>query len=562
MIVKKEHNLMKESKETIAKRIVRLLTDRGVQIVFGIPGEENIHLIEAIHENEKLRFILTRHEQGASFMAEVYGRLTRRPGVAVATLGPGAINLLLGTADAYTTQTPMLIISAQGGLDRIYKKSHQIIDLEAMFAPVTRFSHTLVNAQRVDEIFAEAFDAATGLRPGPAYLAVPQDIELEAAPEFMSIAPLPKPSLSPNPAAIKQAAERIQAARYPIALAGMGIINNNAHKQLTEFIRQTHIPVAVTFMGKGAVSDEMPESLGVVGFMAHDYQNFAFEQSDLILAFGYHFSEFDPVKINPGGNKQIIAFDSQEVSSDSHFRPVMQIVADLADSLSSLKDALPASYRAAESMGKIRALVENERSYGLSQDSSPLKPQSIVMTIREHVDSDTIVLVDTGALKMWMARLYPVYKPNTLLIDNGLSTMSWTLPGAIGAQLSAPGQNVLAVMGDGSFMMNSQELETARRCNVPINVLVWVDNAYGLIKWKMQMAFGHYSEVDFGNPDFIKYAESFGAKAVWAGNKRSLGAAISGALADKKNAHVIFAPVDYSENMKLIEKLGVTTVSL
>lgn len=544
-----------------AHQIVKTLEERQVRYVFGIPGEENIHLVDAIHESDTLQFILVRHEQGASFMAEVYGRLTGQPGIATATLGPGAINLLLGVADAQTNSVPLIAITAQGGLDRIYKESHQVIDLQAMFRPITKWSTHIFEAKTTTEIITKAYDQALNGRPGPVYVGVPQDIEEEETGDQLTTVAMPPVTTAPDPHLIEQAVQRIRQARHPIVLAGMGVVREQASAALTRLITATKLNVATTFMGKGVVDERLPESLGVVGFMAHDYENFAFEQADLIIAIGYELAEFDPKRINPKATTPILHFNTFSEDTDLHYPVALNIVASLNPSLTALTAALT-DYTAPKITAKIQTLLQDERATGDQEGAAPLTPQQIISATREAVPDNGIVLVDTGALKMWMARLYPAYAPNTCLIDNGLSTMSWTLPGALGAKLARPQQPILAVMGDGSFMMNSQELETAARYHLPLTILMWVDDAYGLIKWKMDMEMGHHSEVDFDNPDFATYMSSFGGHSHLVTSRQDLITTLQAALSADTGLTLIICPVDYRENMKLIHKLGQLTISL
>ncbi|EHS2117886.1 acetolactate synthase large subunit [Enterococcus faecalis] len=544
----------------VANAVVKILEDRGIKYVFGIPGEENIPFVDAINRSKKIEFILVRHEQGASFMASVYGRLTGQPGVCTATLGPGAINLLLGVADSMTNSSPLIAITAQGGLDRIYKESHQVIDLKAMFKPVTKFSEILYTANSTNETINEAFFESISGRPGPTYVAIPQDVEkhpVTTSLEYQTKLSVPADARAED---ILIASELIKNAKYPIVLAGMGIIRENATEKFRELITHTHLPVATTFMAKGVIDDRSDCSLGVVGFMAHDYENFAFDKADVIVAIGYEFSEFKAQKINPNKDKLIININTFDNCVDEYYPTTVSMNCNIAQAVNALDDALN-GYKNTNNLGEIKDYIQNELKVGQEETLAPLSPQQMVTAIREASDKDTIVLCDTGALKMWMARLYPTYEPNTCMIDNGLSTMSWTLPGAIGAKLACPGKHILATMGDGSFMMNSQEIETAIRYKIPMTILVWVDKAYGLIKWKMNMELGHHSEVDFDNPDFVKYAESFGANAHLINSRDHLVETLSHCL-DQEAVNMVICPVDYAANDELIDLLGHLTISL
>lgn len=552
-----------ENKSTVAEFIVECLENEGVEYVFGIPGEENIGLVRALAASEKIRFILVRHEQGASFMADMYGRLTGKAGVCIATLGPGAINLLLGTADAQTDSSPLVAISAQVGLNRIYKESHQIVDLLAMFKPVTKWADMILTPAAVPEMLRQAFAVAQAERPGATYLAVPQDIEGAPAPAGLKpLRVVTGTKSEPSATAVRQAAALLREARGLVMMAGHGVARSGAAAALTHFAQRYRIPVATTFMGKGVISDEDPLALGVIGFMQHDYENFAFDQADVILSVGYELQEFDPVRINPTGDKIIIHINTFAADVDAHFDAQVALIADIKLALQALERELgETSLRTLAGAAEIRGLLQDEIQAARQDNSFPLKPQRIVADIRAALGAQDIVLADTGAIKMWMARLYPAYRPFGCVVSNGLSTMSFALPGALGAHLACPEHNVLAVMGDGSFLMNSQEIETAVRENIPLKILVWVDGSYGLIKWKMDIELGNHDSVDFTNPDFVRYAESFGAQGYYVQAAHDLLPILEQAM-QEPGVSVIACPVDYSENMKLIEKLGELTVAL
>jgi acetolactate synthase-1/2/3 large subunit len=541
------------SGQTVADLIVRCLENEGVEFCFGIPGEENIHLVDALSRSS-IRFILVRHEQAGSFMADIYGRLTGKAGVCIATLGPGAINLLLGTADAQTNSVPLVAISAQGGLNRIYKESHQVIDLVAMFKPVTKWSDMILTPGSVPEMVRRAFKLAQTERPGAVYLAVPEDIEPMPAPLEARPLPINVPhDDAPSASQIARAVEVLAAAKNPIVLAGHGAARDNAQDALIRFSEALQIPVATTFHGKGVFPDDHPLALGAMGFMRHDYVNFGFDQADVIVAVGYDIQEFPPAKMNPGADKKILHIQRSPAEVDDHYNVAVGIQAGIPAALDALAAGVSSKTKFHPGAPRIRALLQNELASGGS--SFPVKPQRLVADIRAAMDRNDIVLADTGAIKMWMARLYPTYKPNTCMVSNGLATMAFSLPGAIGAKLACPDRKVLAVMGDGSFLMNSQEIETALREKIPLVVLVWVDEKYGLIKWKMDLELGRSTSISFTNPDFVKYAESFGAKGYLIKAADELLPTLKTALADN-SVSVIACPVDYSENMKLTDHLG------
>ncbi|MBO0693949.1 MAG: acetolactate synthase large subunit [Acidimicrobiaceae bacterium] len=541
---------------TVAELIVECLEAEGVTHVFGIPGEENIHLVEALSRSS-IRYVLVRHEQAASFMAETYGRLTGRAGVCSATLGPGAINLLLGVADATTNSTPLVALSAQVAMSRSFKESHQRVDLVPMFAPVTKWSALVSTPGAAPEMIRKAFKLAQTERPGAVYLAVPEDVDKESAPADARPLPLniPRPD-EPSTEQVARAVAILDEATNPIVLAGHGATRAGAGPALRRFAEHLGTPVATTFHGKGVFPDDHPLALGAVGFMRHDYVNFGFDQADVVVTVGYELQEFDPVRINPGGDKHIIHVHRFPAEVDRHYNVSVGLQGDIGSTLDALAGAVnrPADGAAMEHLA-IRRLLHEELEEGRADDRFPMAPARIVADTRAALGRDDIVLVDTGALKMWMARLYPTYEPNTCLISNGLSTMAWTVPGAIGAKIARPSARVLVATGDGAFLMNSQEIETALRERIAMVILIWVDDAYGLISWKMDLELGHDVDTRFGNPDFVAYAESFGAAGYRITSPGELLPTMRKALA-ADTVSVIACPVDYSANLELIRSLG------
>jgi acetolactate synthase-1/2/3 large subunit len=545
---------MSDSPRTTAELIVECLENEGVTHVFGIPGEENIRLIEALSRSS-INYVLTRHEQGASFMAETYGRLTGRAGVCSATLGPGAINLLLGTADAMTNSTPLIALSAQVGMSRGYKESHQGVDLVAMFAPVTKWSALMATPGAAPEMIRKAFKLAQTERPGAVYLAVPEDVEQAIVLDDLVPLRVNTPRADdPAPGQLDRAAAILREARSPVVLAGHGAARSDAGAALRRFAESLEVPVATTFHGKGVFPDDHPLALGAVGFMRHDYVNFGFDRADVIVAVGYELQEFDPVRINPNGDTKIIHIHRFPAEVDSHYDVAVGLHSDIARSLDALADAVGRPLDPPAGGERIRELLAAELDRGRADDRFPLAPARIVADTRAALSRDDIVLVDTGALKMWMARLYPTYEPNTCLISNGLSTMAWTVPGAIAAKIARPDSKVLVATGDGAFLMNSQEIETALRLEQSIVILIWVDDAYGLISWKMDLEIGHNVDTTFGNPDFVAYAESFGATGYRIASADELLPTLRKALA-ADTVSVIACPVDYTANSELIDSL-------
>ncbi len=540
---------------TAAQLMVKCLENEGVAVVFGLPGEENIRFVQALAAS-KIRYVLTRHEQAAAFMAEMYGRVTGRAAVVSATLGPGAINMQLGVADATTNSTPMVAISAQVGQDRQFKESHQYVDLVSMFTPISRWAAGVPTARAIPEMFRKAFKLAETERPAAVYLAVPEHIDEDET--DYDLKPLPRNVVhadAPAPGQVERAAAILRNAKRPVMLAGHGAARSDATAALVRFSDKFGIPVANTFHGKGVMPDDHPNSIGTVGFMRHDYVNFGFDNADVVITVGYELQEFDPVRINPQADKKIIHIHRFPAEVDAHYPVDVGIIGDISDSLDALGDALADHAYEAEPEVPGSGLLAEEFARGQQDSRYPLAPARVVADTREALGRGDVVLVDTGATKMWMARLYPTYERNTCLISNGLSTMSFALPGALGVKVALPEAKVLAVVGDGAFLMNSQEIETAVRERIPLVVLIWEDGGYGLIEWKMDLELGEHYYVKFGNPDIVKYAESFGAKGYQINSADELLPTLQAAL-DDDGVSLICCPVDYSENLRLTDRLG------
>ncbi|BBY23265.1 acetolactate synthase large subunit [Mycobacterium stomatepiae] len=540
---------------TAARLMVQCLENEGVSVVFGLPGEENIRFVQALASSQ-IRYVLTRHEQAAAFMAEMYGRVTGRAAVVSATLGPGAINMQLGVADATTNSTPMVAISAQVGEDRQYKESHQYVDLVSMFAPITRWADGVPTARAIPEMFRKAFKVAEAERPAAVYLAVPEQIDADEA--DYDLTPLPRNVVraeAPAPGQIERAVDILRNAKRPVVLAGHGAARADATAALVRFSEEFGFQVANTFHGKGVMPDDHPNSIGTIGFMRHDYVNFGFDNADVVVAVGYELQEFDPIRINPQADKKIIHIHRFPAEVDMHYSVDVGIIGDISASLRALTEALAGHHCADETDVPGSGLLADEFARGQQDSRYPLAPQRVVADIRAALGRSDVVLVDTGATKMWMARLYPTYERNTCLVSNGLSTMAFALPGALGVKLARPESKVLAVVGDGAFLMNSQEIETAAREKIPLVVLIWEDGGYGLIEWKMDLELGAHYYVKFGNPDIVKYAESFGAKGYRINTADELLPTLQTALADD-GVSLICCPVDYSENLRLTDRLG------
>ncbi len=542
-------------RRNVASVIVACLENEGVEYVFGLPGEENLQMIDAL-EASSIRFVTTRDERGAAFMADTYGALTGRAGVCLATLGPGAINLMLGIANAQLDSHPLVAIVAQAGLDRIYKESHQFVDLVSLFRPITKWGDMVTVPGAAPEMVRKAFKQAQTERPGATFLVLPEDVAERACEGD----PLPvNVPVDPAPAEmqVRRATDVLEAAANPVVLAGPGVARDRATDALIRFSERLEVPVATTFLGKGVFPDDHPNALGTIGFMVKDYANFGFDRADVVVAVGYDLVEYPPERWNPLRDKQIIHVHRTVAEVDAAYTLAVGLQGDISATLDAIGRAT-APNRTPDTAPPATSLVQDELARGRADDAFPLKPQRIVADIRTAMDHDDIVLADTGAVKMWMARLYPTYRPNTCIVSNGLATMAFSLPGAFAAKLVHPERRVLASMGDGAFLMSAAEIETAVREGVHITILVWVDGGYGLIRWKEELTLGRTAAVSFGNPDFVRFAQSFGAKGYDIGSAGELLPTLRRAL-DDDAVSVIACPVDYAENAKLVEALGALT---
>lgn len=536
-----------------ADLLVQCLENEGVEYIFGLPGEENLHILEAL-KNSSIRFITTRHEQGAAFMADVYGRLTGKAGVCLSTLGPGATNLMTGVADANLDGAPLVAITGQVGTDRMHIESHQYLDLVAMFAPVTKWNKQIVRPSITPEVIRKAFKVAQSEKPGATHIDLPENIA--AMP--VDGKPLAKDNQEKVYAAYKTlnaAAIAISKAKNPLILAGNGAIRAEASEALTEFATVLNIPVANTFMGKGAIPYTHPLALWTIGLQQRDVITCAFEESDLVIAVGYDLIEYSPKKWNPDGNTTIIHIGMASAEIDSSYIPLVEVVGDISDSLMDILKRSDRQGKPAPHAASLKAEIRAEYEHYAHDDGFPVKPQKIIYDLRQVMGPEDIVISDVGAHKMWMARHYHCDTPNTCLISNGFAAMGIAIPGGLAAKLVYPDRKVVAVTGDGGFMMNCQELETALRVGTPFVTLIFNDNGYGLIEWKQINQFGESSFIKFGNPDFVKFAESMGLKGYRVEAAEDLIPTLKLAL-EQPVPTVIDCPVDYAENIKFSQKAG------
>jgi acetolactate synthase-1/2/3 large subunit len=537
---------------------VECLEAEGVKHVFGIPGEETLDLNESLADSS-IEFVPVRHEQGGAYMADVYGRLTGRAGVCLGTLGPGAMNLVTAVADAYLDRAPLVALTGQSDLERMHKESHQYIDIERVLRPITKWNASIADAAIIPEVVRKAFKVAESEKPGATHIELPEDV-LGGEMENMEPLPRRKP-VQPEPAAreLLKAADLVRGALNPVALVGNGVIRANAAPALREFVRATGIPVAETFMGKGALSADDPMCLGAVGLQAGDYRMAGFEVADLVLAIGYDLVEHAPKHWNRGRDKTIICVDTLPAEIDDHFIPEVELVGDIYHILSRLGEECRHVPHSGGS-DQLREVVSSYFEASKNDTHFPMQPPRALWEIRRRLGREDILVSDVGLHKLWIGRMFPAYEPNTVLIANGLAGMGFAVPAAIAAKIVHPNRKVVSVNGDGGFLMNSQELETAVRLKTPFVTVIWENGQYGSIVWKQQKKFGRHFGTDFTNPDFVKLAESFGMPAWRCQGVDDFGARLDEALALDVPSMIVL-PIDYSLDVAISEELGAETVA-
>ena len=537
-----------------AELLVKCLENEGVKVVFGIPGEENLAVMNALARSD-IRFITVRHEQGAAFMADVYGRLTGHAGICLATLGPGATNLITGVADANSDGAPLVAITGQVSTDKIHLTAHQFLDLTKMFEPVTKRTKLVMRPDSIAEITRLAFKYAEGEgKPGATHIDLPVDVSLQDVPE--GEAPLHRAGPNPESASLEHieiAAGMIFRSQNPVILVGSDAVREDASEALTEMAETLHIPVVNTMMAKGMIPYTSPYSLWTVGIPQKDYANRVLEDADLLICVGYDIVEYAPQRINPTRKTPILHINTTPAHINKYYQTTCEVVGDISDSLHRITLRTHRTQEPTAALAIRNRLVSEHESYA-SDASFPMKPQRVLIDVRKAMRPGDILLSDVGAHKMWIARHYNCYKPKTCLISNGFATMGFSLPGALAAKLVSPDKRVLVVTGDGGFMMNSQELETAVREHLPFVVLVFVDGGYGLIKWKGMDKFGETHYCDFTNPDLVAYAEAMHCKGYRIAAADELLPTLEEAFRQDVPA-LIECPIDYAENGKLTRHL-------
>ena len=531
---------------------IKCLEEEEVEYIFGIPGEENLDFLESL-KHSSIELILTRHEQAAAFMAATYGRLTGKPGVCLSTLGPGATNFVTAAAYAQLGAMPILMITGQKPIKRSKQGRFQIVDIVDMMRPLTKFTRQIVNGNAIPSTVREAFRICTEERPGAVHIELPEDIAEEQVADDSVYSKSYNRRPVADTKALQAAAALIEKAEKPMLLIGASANRNLTGRALKSFIEQTGIPFFNTQMGKGVVDERHELFLGTAALSENDYLHDAIEQADLIINVGHDVIEKPPFFMHENGTKVIhVNYFSAEV--DRVYFPQVEVVGDIANSVQYLADHIkPQDHWQLKVFAESKVAVEQRITKYFEDTRFPLLPQRIVNEIRKLMPDDGIVTLDNGIYKIWFARNYKAYQPNTLLLDNALATMGAGLPSAMGAKITFPNKKVVSVCGDGGFMMNSQELETAVRLGLNLTVIILNDSAYGMIKWKQEgMKFADYG-LDFKNPDFVKYADAYGAKGYRIESTQDFTDTLARCL-EEDGVHIIDVPVDYSLNHQILIK--------
>ena len=529
---------------------IKTLEEEGVEYIFGIPGEENLDFLDSLSRSEKIKLILTRHEQAAGFMAATYGRFTGKAGVCLSTLGPGATNFVTSAAYAQLGGMPMMMITGQKPVKKSKQGRFQILDVVDMMGPITKYTHQIVASDNIPSKTREAFRLAEDEKPGAVHLELPEDIADEQTDEQPMI-PRPARRAIAEEKAIRSAVESIEAATAPLLVVGAGANRKVTGNMLTALVEDFGIPFVTTQLGKGVVDERHPLFMGNAALSAGDYVHRAIEASDLIINVGHDVIEKPPFFMRDGGPTVIhVSFNRAEV--DPVYFPQIEIVGDIGNALWQIKEKLSKqSHWDFSRMAFVKTKQSENLSEGENDPRFPIYPQRLVKEVRDAMPDDGIICLDNGVYKIWFARNYPAYLPNTVLLDNALATMGAGLPSAMAANLVHPDKKIMAICGDGGFMMNSQELETAVRLKLNLTALILNDSAYGMIRWKQaNMGLKDWG-LEYGNPDFVKYAESYGAFGHRVESSDSLSDILKHSL-DTPGVHLIDCPVDYSENDEIL----------
>ena len=542
----------KNKQKTGAELLVKCLEEEKVEYIFGLPGEENLEFLHSLSKS-KIKLILTRHEQAAGFMAATYGRLTGKAGVCLSTLGPGATNLVTAAAYAQLGGMPMLMITGQKPIKSSKQGKFQILDVVDLMQPITKYTHQITSANMISSRVREAFRLAEEERPGAVHLELPEDIAQEETLRF----PLKRSQVRrpvPDEKAINQAIKLLESSLSPLLILGGGANRTLTNKMLLEFIEKTEIPFITTQLGKGVLNERHPLSLGCAALSSGDFVHGAIQASDLIITVGHDDIEKPPFVMLENDNKSVIHVNHSSAAVDAIYFPQLEIVGDIANSIWQIKENISKNKKWNFSrMYDFQAASKRHSSAMKKDNRFPIFPPYLVSKVREVMPSNGIITMDNGVYKLWFARGYSALERNTVLLDNALASMGAGLPSAMTAAMIHPDRKVISVCGDGGFMMNSQELETAVRLKLNLVILILNDGAYGMVKWKQEnMKFKDYG-LSFENPDFVKYAEAYGAKGYRIKNSSMLSATVDDCL-NSPGIHVIDCPVDYSENDKILNK--------
>lgn len=534
-----------------AELLVKALENEGVETIHGVPGEENLDFLEALRQS-RIELILNRHEQGAAFMAATYGRLTGKPGVCLATLGPGATNLVTGAAYAQLGAFPMVMITGQKPIKASKQGQFQIVDVVGMMRPLTKYTKQIVNVARIPSIVREAFRQAMEERPGAVHLELPEDVAREPVAEANATVFQIAHALRPcaNERALQEAAEMIRAARYPLLLIGAGANRNRVSNALSRFVAETGIYFFNTQMGKGVVDENSPHCLGTAALSSEDYIHCAIDRADLVINVGHDVVEKPPFFMEHGG-KKVIHVNFKTAIVDNVYFPQLGVIGDIATSIARLTELLGPLDKDCAYFQKIKQHLDSHLQEHANDDSFPIKPQRLVALVRQVMPADGVIALDNGVYKIWFARNYLAAEPNTVLLDNALATMGAGLPSAMEVARLYPRRRVLAICGDGGFMMNSQELETAVRLGLNLVVLVLEDGAYGMIRWKQYaMGFPDFG-LEFANPDFVRYAQSYRAQGHRVAKTEDFASLLERCFCEG-GVHLICLSVDYAENARVL----------
>jgi len=535
---------------------IKALENEGVEYIFGLPGEENLAFLESIRQSEKIELILTRHEQGAGFMAATYGRLTGKAGVCLSTLGPGATNLVTSAAYAQLGAMPMVMITGQKPIKKSKQGKFQILDVVKMMNPLTKYTKQITHGSHIPSIVREAFRLAQEERPGAVHIELPEDIAEEQVenPRIFEVVDFKIPYAGEH--TIQQAADMIQKANKPLVLIGAGANRKRASIALTNFVETLGIPFFNTQMGKGIIDERHPLYLGTAALSDHDFLHEAIKNADLIINVGHDTIEKPPFFMQPEDHRKVIHLNFFPAEIDDVYFPQLNVIGDIADSVSQLTEKLkPMAHNwNIDFLLQIKDKVKSRLTTYGEDNRFPILPQRLVKIVRGLFPDDGIVTLDNGMYKIWFARNYPAYVQNSLLLDNALATMGAGLPSAMMAKILHPDKKVISINGDGGFMMNSQELETAIRLQLDLTVIILNDNAYGMIQWKQEdLGFKKFG-LDYGNPDFVTYAESFGAKGYRPSSVTEFQQTLEKTM-NSKGVHLIDVAIDYSLNHEILNKL-------